>query len=122
MISMMPRIHFKTQWMAYLDTFYFPFTKEKLNFLRDLSTILAFLINFLFLYSYETIVRHSRVERQFGSLLVFDSTGGLIEFFVQLQEIAASLMLVYWILINIPDVVLGGWREEVEKNRSRLEE
>ena len=33
--------------MAYLDTLWFPFTNERLNFFRDLSTILAFAINLL---------------------------------------------------------------------------
>lgn len=55
---------------AYLKSLPFNFSSARLNFLRDLSTILGFLINLIMIASYETIYADGEGE-EFKRVAIF---------------------------------------------------
>jgi hypothetical protein len=104
--------------LAYLGSMPISISAKRLNKIRDLSTILAFFINFWIIYSYSIILgseRKAEVENE--DILPVQT---IIDISGYIQIGTSVLMLLMWLIINSPLILKQKWREAVKINRFQL--
>ncbi len=103
--------------MSLLQKIPFHFTASRLDFFRDLSTILALLINIVLI-----IVMKRNVQKNESYMYKADLFGAinaniLITVLGLMQLVTSSLMLAFWIVINTPVILTAQWNEFADSNK-----
>lgn len=98
--------------LSFLKKQIFNISATKLNFIRDLSTILAFLINFFIIYAYSIGAKYSNNTFNVGHI---DTTEGnvpideIINALGYIQLITSTTMLIMWVIIFSPVALKKKW-------------
>jgi hypothetical protein len=101
--------------LAYLQTQIIVVSSKRLNILRDLSTVLAFCINFFIIYSYSISLdpqnfNHGYINSSDPHIPIDQVVNGL----GYAQLVTSCLMLILWIIINGPLILKRKWREIIK--------
>ena len=109
--------------LAYLQKQVLVISSNRLNMLRDLSTCLAFCINFFILYSYSIVIdvenfNHGKVDASDPVVPIDQTINGL----GYAQLATSCLMLFFWVIIYAPLILKTKWREAINNYRMTLTE
>lgn len=92
--------------------------KRRYNLLRDFSTFLSLLINIIIL-----CVSYYKVENNISLKMTEDigelSSEQAINILGYIQLITSSLMLLFWIIMNVPIILRKKWRQCSETHKAR---
>lgn len=109
--------------LAYLQKQVIVISSKRLNMLRDLSTILAFIINFWILYSYS--INLNKGELNSGHVDSSDPNipiDSVVNAFGYAQLVTSCLMLILWLMIYGPLILKQQWRELTKEKSMELSE
>lgn len=99
---------------------YIKITPERLNFFRDLSTVIAVAISFVAVGFY----RYDRIEKADGSsdyTSYIDAFPNLIILWLGYAQMITSMTLLIGFMLNkINIIVKSGWRKKCEQNMQKL--
>ena len=92
-------------------------TPDRLNFLRDCSTLLAVGISILIIgfYKYDSII-YSDGSIDIGPTIAV-TPGSVIVILGYIQLGTAAILLVGWIINKASLIIKAGWRSYIEENR-----
>ena len=116
LVNSAPKLFAEMEHLEYLHSLSFGFTTKRLNLIRDLSTLLAFAVNFFMIYS-------GGIRIIDGKLSVYHSSKDynairLIKIFGVVQLITSCLMILFYFVINAPLILKEKWRNAVLLNKN----
>ena len=108
--------------MAFLIEQPFAFTSVKFNFIRDLATLISFIINAIILFAYSWTFSHNvdieYIEPLFGVI----GAPKTIDIFGYIQLVLFSVLFIFWGMLRFSLIIRKGWRDIVNQNKSKLED
>jgi hypothetical protein len=91
--------------MSWLQKLPFHFTADRLDFFRDFSTILALLINIILIIVMKRDITQNTSYMFKADLFGTINANVLVTVLGLMQLITSSLMLAFWVVINIPVIL-----------------
>ena len=99
--------------MAFLIEQPFAFTSVKFNFIRDLATLISFIINGIILFSYSWTFSHNINIQYIEPLFDAIDAPRTIDIFGYIQIVLYSVLFFFWCMLRFSLIIRKGWRDIV---------
>jgi hypothetical protein len=106
--------------MSLLRRLPFQFTSVRLEYLKSLSTLVALIINLVMIASMKREVESNQSFIVNGELFGVVDASIIITILGLIQLVTSSLMLTFWIIINIPCILKSQWNNFIEEHKQEL--